>query len=77
VKKEFTLNGGIQELNGLWRVEVLLKTPNGKATTLDSGFVYTSQPEAENALQKKMDEILSSFVEQGVEVLSKNGVLHQ
>lgn len=75
MSKEFTLNGGVEEENGFWQAEILLKTPDGKQTKLESGFIYRTKDEAEEAMKLNLNRILSDFTtNHEVEVLAKNGV---
>jgi hypothetical protein len=76
---EFNLSGGVEECEktAMWRAEVCLKTPDGKQTTLDSGFIYQTKASAEASLDFNMNRILQELKKNGVEILSRNGLEFQ
>lgn len=71
---EFTLNGGFEKVGDKFKAIVLLRTPDGRETKLESEPIYASEGEAMAATETKLDEVLTLFRKDGVEVLSRNGV---
>lgn len=76
---EFTLNGGVEEneKTGMWRAEICLRTPDGKQTIIESGFIYRTKSSAEANLDTNMNLILKEFQKEGTEIVSRNGVAFQ
>lgn len=72
--KDFTLNGAIEESNGKWCAEIVLTTPDGKQSRLNSGYEFNSKDEAADNLRFNMDRILAEFSKNGVEVIARDGV---
>jgi hypothetical protein len=52
-------------------VTIQLRTPDGKDTTLTSGFIYTDLDEAQKVLEQNLADILTEFRAVGVDVVSK------
>lgn len=72
--KEFTIKGGVESAGDKWRAEIVLTTPDGRVTRIESGNIYATEQEAVDNLEFNIDRILRDFNARGVEVLTRNGV---
>lgn len=72
--EEFTLNGKVEKKGNKYFCEVRLNTPDGKITKITSDPIYTTEKEAELALEIKLSEVLHCFThDHSVEVVSRSG----
>lgn len=69
---EFTLSGKTAEgPDGKWGAEIVLSTPDGKETKINSGFVYKTDADAGNNLKANIDRIVASFEKEGAKVTER------
>jgi hypothetical protein len=54
---EGAIYGSTKQEGNMWGAEIILTTPYGQ-TKLESGFIYSSDAEASEALRFKIDEVL-------------------
>lgn len=74
---EFNLSGKTIQRGEFWGAEIILTTPDGKQTKIESGLICKTDTEAAALLQHNMDRLLSEFRKDGTEVIFKNGVALQ
>lgn len=68
---KFSLSGTTKKQNNKWSCKIILETPDGEKTFLQSDYAYKTDDEALMAMKNKMDEVLALFGKENIEVVSE------
>lgn len=74
------LTGSLSRKKDLWCADIVYTSPNGKETTISSGYIFESEDEAKHSLDINLNMILDKVQNQlglSTEMLISDGTMLQ